>query len=137
MRAIAAAEQDDLRVMERLLAVLSAPYERGRHPGEYRQPAPDGGPAVGPSLADRASFAAFIAALLFLAFLGGAVLVAPTAVGETWSRPALTYAPRNDSMALEPRAYLVFGSGYRNGSGQRNDSPRIRGETGTKDDRKC
>ena len=38
-------------------------------------------------------------------------------LGETWSRPALTYAPRNDSMALEPKAYLVFGSGYRNGSG--------------------
>jgi hypothetical protein len=38
-------------------------------------------------------------------------------LGETWSRPALTYAARNDSMSLEPAAYLVFGSGYREGVG--------------------
>jgi hypothetical protein len=38
-------------------------------------------------------------------------------LGETWSRPALTYAAPNDSMALEPKAYLVFGSGYREGVG--------------------
>src|SRR5690606_27565268 len=39
-------------------------------------------------------------------------------LGETWSRPALTYAVKNHSMALEPKAYLVFGSGYREGVGQ-------------------
>jgi hypothetical protein len=38
-------------------------------------------------------------------------------LGETWSRPALTYAVKNDSMSLEPKAYLVFGSGYRDGVG--------------------
>jgi hypothetical protein len=38
-------------------------------------------------------------------------------LGETWSKPALAYAVPNDSMALEPKAYLVFGSGYRNGAG--------------------
>src|SRR5690606_7285794 len=39
-------------------------------------------------------------------------------LGETWSRPALTYAVKNHSMALEPKAYLVFGSGYREVVGQ-------------------
>ncbi|PRQ09949.1 type IV pilin biogenesis protein [Enhygromyxa salina] len=38
-------------------------------------------------------------------------------LGETWSRPALVYAVPNDAMSLEPKAYLVFGSGYRNGLG--------------------
>jgi hypothetical protein len=38
-------------------------------------------------------------------------------LGETWARPALTYAAPNDSMALEPASYLVFGSGYREGVG--------------------
>jgi hypothetical protein len=38
-------------------------------------------------------------------------------LGETWSRPALTYAAPNDSMGLEPASYVVFGSGYREGSG--------------------
>ena len=38
-------------------------------------------------------------------------------LGETWSRPALTYAVPNDAMALEPKAYMVFGSGYREGVG--------------------
>src|SRR5690606_35081683 len=38
-------------------------------------------------------------------------------LGETWGRPALTYAARNDAMALEPAAYMVFGSGYREGVG--------------------
>ncbi|NVB36665.1 type IV pilin biogenesis protein [Pseudenhygromyxa sp. WMMC2535] len=33
-------------------------------------------------------------------------------LGQTWSRPALTYAVPNDLMSVEPRAYLVFGSGY-------------------------
>ncbi|MFO7562685.1 MAG: hypothetical protein R6X02_08565 [Enhygromyxa sp.] len=45
-------------------------------------------------------------------------------LGETWSRPALTYAVKNNSMALEPKAYLVFGSGYREGVG-----PQERGRT--------
>ncbi|MCA9700977.1 MAG: type IV pilin biogenesis protein, partial [Myxococcales bacterium] len=36
-------------------------------------------------------------------------------LGQTWSRPALTYAAINDQMSLEPKAYLVFGSGYREG----------------------
>src|SRR5690606_6151980 len=36
----------------------------------------------------------------------------------------LTYAAKNDSMALEPKAYMVFGSGYREGSG-----PLERGRT--------
>jgi hypothetical protein len=39
-------------------------------------------------------------------------------LGETWGRPALTYAAPNDSMALEPESYLVFGSGYRDGVGE-------------------
>ncbi len=38
-------------------------------------------------------------------------------LGETWSRPALTYAVPNDQMGVPPKGYLVFGSGYRNGSG--------------------
>jgi len=38
-------------------------------------------------------------------------------LGETWSRPALTYAVPNDAMNLEPKAYMVFGSGYREGAG--------------------
>ena len=38
-------------------------------------------------------------------------------LGETWSRPALTYAVPNHAMSLEPTAYLVFGSGYREGVG--------------------
>ena len=38
-------------------------------------------------------------------------------LGETWSRPALTYAVPGDEMSLEPKAYLVFGSGYREGVG--------------------
>ncbi|MCA9697768.1 MAG: type IV pilin biogenesis protein, partial [Myxococcales bacterium] len=40
-----------------------------------------------------------------------------TTLGQTWSRPALTYAVANDSLALAPKAYLVFGSGYRDGGG--------------------
>jgi hypothetical protein len=38
-------------------------------------------------------------------------------LGQTWSRPALTYAAPNHEMSLEPSAYLVFGSGYRDGVG--------------------
>ena len=38
-------------------------------------------------------------------------------LGETWSRPALTYAANDSTMADEPRAYMVFGSGYREGAG--------------------
>ncbi|PRQ03339.1 hypothetical protein ENSA5_16930 [Enhygromyxa salina] len=38
-------------------------------------------------------------------------------LGQTWSRPALTYAAPNHEMSLEPAAYLVFGSGYRDGVG--------------------
>ncbi|MCA9696781.1 MAG: type IV pilin biogenesis protein, partial [Myxococcales bacterium] len=38
-------------------------------------------------------------------------------LGETWSRPALTYAVPNDEMSLAPKAYLVFGSGYREDQG--------------------
>ena len=38
-------------------------------------------------------------------------------LGETWSRPALTYAVPNNEMSLEPTAYMVFGSGYREGFG--------------------
>jgi hypothetical protein len=38
-------------------------------------------------------------------------------LGETWSRPALTYAVPNHEMSLEPTAYMVFGSGYREGVG--------------------
>ncbi|PRP99019.1 hypothetical protein ENSA5_29400 [Enhygromyxa salina] len=34
-------------------------------------------------------------------------------LGQTWSRPALTYAVPNHEMSVEPAAYLVFGSGYR------------------------
>jgi serine/tyrosine/threonine adenylyltransferase len=41
--ALAAAEQGDLTVMERLLQVLAAPYDHTRLAPEYRQPAPDGG----------------------------------------------------------------------------------------------
>lgn len=33
-------------------------------------------------------------------------------LGETWSRPALTYKAPNRSYILEPEAYLVFASGY-------------------------
>ena len=33
-------------------------------------------------------------------------------LGETWSRPTLTYAVPNHEMSVEPKAYLVFGSGY-------------------------
>ncbi|EDM75360.1 type IV pilin biogenesis protein, putative [Plesiocystis pacifica SIR-1] len=39
-------------------------------------------------------------------------------LGETWSRPAVTYAVPNDEMSVEPKAYLVFGSGYREGAGE-------------------
>jgi hypothetical protein len=35
-------------------------------------------------------------------------------LGETWSRPVLTYQAPNDSYTTEPKAFLVFGSGYRN-----------------------
>ena len=38
-------------------------------------------------------------------------------LGETWSRPAITYMVPGDSIANEPYAYLVFGSGYREGQG--------------------
>lgn len=38
-------------------------------------------------------------------------------LGETWSRPAVTYAVPNHEMSLEPHAFLVFGSGYREGIG--------------------
>ena len=41
--ALAAAEQGDMGVMERLLAVLQSPYDHTRHAPEYRQPAPDSG----------------------------------------------------------------------------------------------
>ncbi len=34
-------------------------------------------------------------------------------LGETWSRPALTYTVENDDMGQLPRAWLVFGSGYK------------------------
>lgn len=40
-------------------------------------------------------------------------------LGETWSRPAITYAVPGDSMSSTPKAYLVFGSGYRNGAGNK------------------
>jgi len=41
--ALTAAEQNDLSVMERLLEVVSAPYDSPRRaPAEYRAPAPDG-----------------------------------------------------------------------------------------------
>ncbi len=40
--ALAAAEQNDLSVMERLLAVLADPYDHTRHDLAYRLPAPDG-----------------------------------------------------------------------------------------------
>ena len=43
--ALAAAEQGDPGVMERLLDVLAAPYDRARHAPEFRLPAPAGGPA--------------------------------------------------------------------------------------------
>jgi hypothetical protein len=39
-------------------------------------------------------------------------------LGETWARPALTYAVPNNQMSLEPKAYMVFGSGYREGVGE-------------------
>lgn len=38
-------------------------------------------------------------------------------LGETWSRPALTYAVSNHLMSVEPKSYMVFGSGYRDGVG--------------------
>jgi len=41
--ALAAAEQGDLAVMERLLDVLAAPFDHGRHAPEYRLPAPADG----------------------------------------------------------------------------------------------
>ncbi len=41
--ALAAAEQGDLTVMERLLAALAAPYDHGAVPADYREPAPNGG----------------------------------------------------------------------------------------------
>ncbi len=41
-------------------------------------------------------------------------------LGETWSRPALSYAVPNNEMSLEPTAYMVFGSGYREGVGHQN-----------------
>ena len=41
--ALAAAEQGDLGVMERLLDVLAAPYDHARHAPEFRSPAPAGG----------------------------------------------------------------------------------------------
>ncbi|HTO04783.1 MAG TPA: protein adenylyltransferase SelO family protein, partial [Opitutus sp.] len=40
--ALAAAQQNDLSVMERLLDVLAAPYDHGRQAPEYGQPAPSG-----------------------------------------------------------------------------------------------
>jgi serine/tyrosine/threonine adenylyltransferase len=40
--ALAAAEQNDLTVMERLLEVLAAPYDHARHAPDYRLPAPAG-----------------------------------------------------------------------------------------------
>ena len=47
--ALAAAEQGDVGVLERLLAVLAAPYDyaraRAADVAEYRVPAPDGGEA--------------------------------------------------------------------------------------------
>lgn len=39
--ALAAAEQNDLSPMERLLEVLAAPYDHARHAPDFRQPAPD------------------------------------------------------------------------------------------------
>lgn len=33
-------------------------------------------------------------------------------LGETWSRPALTYQVTSNEMSQNPSAYLVFGSGY-------------------------
>jgi len=39
-------------------------------------------------------------------------------LGQTWSRPALTYAVPNHQMIIEPKAYMVFGSGYRDGYGE-------------------
>ncbi len=41
--ALAAAEQGDVSVMERLLAVLASPYEHGGVAAEYREPAAGGG----------------------------------------------------------------------------------------------
>jgi hypothetical protein len=38
-------------------------------------------------------------------------------LGQTWSRPALTYAVSNHQMSVEPKSYMVFGSGYRDGVG--------------------
>ncbi len=40
--ALAAAEQNDLSVMQRLLAVLATPYDHNRPAPDYRSPAPDG-----------------------------------------------------------------------------------------------
>ena len=39
--ALAAAEQNDLSVMQRLLEVLATPYDHTRHAPDYRQPAPE------------------------------------------------------------------------------------------------
>jgi uncharacterized protein YdiU (UPF0061 family) len=41
--ALAAAERGDLGVMERLMAILSSPYDPARDAPEYREPAPDAG----------------------------------------------------------------------------------------------
>jgi hypothetical protein len=38
-------------------------------------------------------------------------------LGQTWSRPSLSYMVPGDDIANEPYAYLVFGSGYREGQG--------------------
>lgn len=39
-------------------------------------------------------------------------------LGETWSHPALTYVVPHDDLGQEPRAYLVFGSGYQRSGGE-------------------
>jgi uncharacterized protein YdiU (UPF0061 family) len=41
--ALAAAEQNDLSVMERLLDVLARPYDHTRHAPEYREPSAEDG----------------------------------------------------------------------------------------------
>ncbi len=41
--ALAAAQRGDIEVMERLVAVLSAPFDHDRHPPEFRSPGPNGG----------------------------------------------------------------------------------------------
>ncbi|GEM_PF-1078587 len=59
-------------------------------------------------------------------------------LGHTWSRPALTYAVPNNSMLEKPKAYVVFGSGYVDGTPTSNAHGRtvwmldaITGETVT------